>query len=293
MGAADARATGNDPGGAHDRLSAQLWVGSCRRGQACSGRLGIACLARDRLFSGFVDLAVMGRAARLRAASASGLADLGCAAAGATCRRGPDMGLADAGATARLGPCAFVGRTGRAAARVAPGRRAGTVMGSPPGSSPILGRAAGWGSRRTSRPFGAVVESARRAGLGRLPGGSTSGPVSGGGCTCAVGQRLGCARLGRVLGRAAGGGSGPSSDCRPVLGAAGKRVGGGRSVLGRAFGRAGVGTPADRRARGTSRSVMGSTPGVRRTLPGASARRSRAPTLEFAGAGLVGRGSSG
>jgi len=137
------------------------------------------------------------------------------------------------------------------------------------------------------------VESARRAGLGRLPGGSTSGPVSGGGCTCAVGQRLGCARLGRVLGRAAGGGSGPSSDCRPVLGAAGKRVGGGRSVLGRAFGRAGVGTPADRRARGTSRSVMGSTPGVRRTLPGASARRSRAPTLEFAGAGLVGRGSSG
>jgi len=293
VGAADARATGNDPGGAHDRLSAQLWVGSSRRGQACSGRLGIACLARGRLFSGSVDLAVMGRAPRLRAASARGLADLGCAAAGATCRRGPDMGLADAGATARLGPCAFVGRTGRAAARVAPGRRAGTVMGSPPGSSPILGRAAGWGSRRTSRPFGAVVESARRAGLGRLPGGSTSGPVSGGGCTCAVGQRLGCARLGRVLGRAAGGGSGPSSDCRPVLGAAGKRVGGGRSVLGRAFGRAGVGTPADRRARGTSRSVMGSTPGVRRTLPGASARRSRAPTLEFAGAGLVGRGSSG
>src|SRR5437588_123315 len=135
--------------------------------------------------------AVMRPAPRPRAASARSLADLGGAAAGATCRRGPDMGLADAGATARLGPCAFVGRTGRAAARVAPGRRAGTVMGSPPGSSPILGRAAGWGSRRTSRPFGAVVESARRA------------------------------------------------------------------------------------------------------PPGASARRSRAPTLEFAGAGLVGRGSSG
>src|SRR5438445_316964 len=101
------------------------------------------------------------------AASASGLADLGCAAAGATCRRGPDMGLADAGATARLGPCAFVGRTGRAAARVAPGRRAGSVMGSPPGSSPILGRAAGWGSRRTSRPLGPVVEPARRPGPAR------------------------------------------------------------------------------------------------------------------------------
>jgi len=160
-------------------------------------------------------------------------------------------------------------------------------VGSTPGSSPILGHAAGCGARWASRPFGAVVESARRAGLERLAGRSPSACFSGASGASAVGQRLGRSRLGRVLGRSACCGSGASSNGRPRMGATGGRIRAGSSVLGRAFRRAGLGTSADRRARCTSRSVVGSASGLRRTR--GPACHSRAATLEFARAGLVGR----
>jgi len=98
-------------------------MGSSGSSQAGNGRLGVACLACGRLSAGSVYLAVVGRAARgCRARCAGSISDLGCAAAGATCRRGSNMGLLAVCATAWLGSCTFVGRARRSAACVPPRR---------------------------------------------------------------------------------------------------------------------------------------------------------------------------
>jgi hypothetical protein len=196
-----------------------------------------------------------GRSARPRA-------ELGRARRTTGARRGADMGFAGASLTPRRRPRAKLGRAFRSArADARPGARAVRArgLGSASGAGALV-EPTGRGSFRARHPVGALVEPARRAGLGPGPG---AGP-----CRSGPGSRQ--RRLGRTRrlgspGRpraAAHRGAVVGRPREPARARAGS-VGASRVGLGRASGHPVVGHSEDRRARRATRAVMGTSGGAR------------------------------